>query len=87
MSTAMKARGFVKGSLDKNPLLGQWLGFAQTGQVTLRVGKVDIGQGISTALAQIAAEELDVALARIVNTDINTAQNPDEGGDVGQLFD
>lgn len=79
MSTAMKARGFVKGSLDKNPLLGQWLGFAVPGQVTLRVGKVDIGQGISTALAQIAAEELDVALARIVNTDINTAQNPDEG--------
>ena len=79
MSTTMKARGFVKGSLDKNPLLGQWLAFDVPGQVTLRVGKVDIGQGISTALAQIAAEELDVDLARIVNHDINTAQNPDEG--------
>ncbi len=79
MSTAMKARGFVKGSLDKNPLLRHWLAFDVPGQVTLRVGKVDIGQGISTALAQIAAEELDVAMARIVNTDINTAQNPDEG--------
>ena len=79
MSITMKARGFVKGSLDKNPLLGQWLAFDVPGLVTLRVGKVDIGQGISTALAQIAAEELDVELARIVNTDINTAQNPDEG--------
>jgi CO/xanthine dehydrogenase Mo-binding subunit len=28
-------------------------------------GKVDIGQGLSTALAQIAADELDVALERI----------------------
>jgi CO/xanthine dehydrogenase Mo-binding subunit len=79
MSTAMKARGFVKGSLDKNPHLGQWLAFDVPEQVTLRVGKVDIGQGISTALAQIAAEELDVDLSRIVNNDINTAQNPDEG--------
>ncbi|NBW80110.1 MAG: hypothetical protein EBR27_14085, partial [Betaproteobacteria bacterium] len=54
----MLARGFVKNSLDKNPNLGQWLHFNQPHKVTLRVGKVDFGQGISTALAQIAADEL-----------------------------
>mgnify|MGYP006141768045 CR=1 FL=1 len=50
----VKARGFPKGSLERNPLLGQWIGLRSAGVVTLFVGKVDIGQGISTVLAQIA---------------------------------
>ena len=79
MSTVMLARGFVKNSLDKNPNLGQWLHFGQPHKVTLIVGKVDFGQGISTALAQIAADELDVALDQIVHAPINTQDSPDEG--------
>jgi CO/xanthine dehydrogenase Mo-binding subunit len=35
------------------------------GRVLVRTGKVELGQGIVTALAQIAAEELDVPLARV----------------------
>ena len=49
MSAVIQARGFVKNSLDKNPTLGHWLDFSVPGKVTLRVGKVDFGQGISTA--------------------------------------
>src|SRR5690606_28583550 len=79
MTATTQARGFARNSLDKNPYLGQWLDFATRGQVNLRVGKVDFGQGISTALAQIAAEELDVELSRIVRLPINTAGSPDEG--------
>lgn len=79
MSEIRLARGFAKGSLDKNPLLSQWIDLSTSGVVLLRVGKVEFGQGISTALAQIAAEELDVELARVQAAAINTADSPDEG--------
>jgi CO/xanthine dehydrogenase Mo-binding subunit len=49
-------------SLAANPKLSSWLKFSSTGQVTVSPGKVEIGQGIVTALAQIAADELDVDL-------------------------
>ncbi|MEZ4611180.1 MAG: molybdopterin cofactor-binding domain-containing protein [Caldilineaceae bacterium] len=49
------------------------------GTVTVFTGKVEIGQGLRTAIAQIAAEELDVELARIRVVDGDTAQTPDEG--------
>ncbi len=49
-------------SLIDNPLLSQWISLRQTrGRVRVGSGKVEIGQGIVTALTQIAAEELDVA--------------------------
>lgn len=48
-------------SLIDNPLLSQWIGFEAPGRVRIATGKVEIGQGILTALTQIAAEELDVA--------------------------
>jgi aerobic-type carbon monoxide dehydrogenase small subunit (CoxS/CutS family) len=51
--------------LAANPVLARWLDFSRDGQVTIRTGKVEYGQGIWTALAQIAAEELQVALARV----------------------
>jgi CO/xanthine dehydrogenase Mo-binding subunit len=79
MSEVIQARGFVKNSLDKNPTLGHWLDFRVTGKVTLRVGKVDFGQGISTALSQIAAQELGVSLSQISLGSINTQDSPDEG--------
>ncbi len=79
MSTIVQARGFVKNSLDKNPTLGHWLDFKVPGRVTLKVGKVDFGQGISTALSQIAAEELSVPLSQILLAPINTQDSPDEG--------
>ena len=79
MSTVVLARGFVKNSLDKNPTIGHWLDFSISGKVTLQVGKVDFGQGISTALSQIAADELDVALSQLILKPINTQDSPDEG--------
>lgn len=79
MNTVILARGFVKNSLDKNPTIGQWLDFSAPKHITLHVGKVDFGQGISTALSQIAAEELDVALHQVLVAPINTNNSPDEG--------
>lgn len=66
-------------SLDKQPGLDQWLAITADGKVVVRSGKVDIGQRISTALAAIAAEELDVALDRIEMAQVETGVSPDEG--------
>ena len=71
-------------SLADNRRLDRWLRFA-AGQVHVSVGKVEIGQGISTALAQIAAEELDVALTRLVWRAGDTALAPDEGSTSSSL--
>ena len=66
-------------TLAANPLLGRWLDFAEDGVVTIRSGKVEYGQGVWTALAQIAAEELDVALGRVRVAPVSTGSSPDEG--------
>jgi len=42
-----------------------WLAIAADGAITLFTGKVEIGTGVSTALAQIVAEELDVRVGRV----------------------
>jgi CO/xanthine dehydrogenase Mo-binding subunit len=48
-------------------------------------GKVEIGQGILTALAQIAADELDVDVRRVQMTRASTAGSPNEGVTSGSL--
>jgi CO/xanthine dehydrogenase Mo-binding subunit len=68
----------LPGSLHVNRQLGQWLKFHADGRVSVYSGKVEIGQGIVTALAQIAAEELDVRLARVGMVPASTATSPDE---------
>jgi CO/xanthine dehydrogenase Mo-binding subunit len=75
----------LPGSLHVNRRLSKWLTVRPEGVVEVRSGKVEIGQGILTALAQIAADELDVALARIVMVPANTAVSPDEAVTSGSL--
>ncbi|MEE8077994.1 MAG: molybdopterin cofactor-binding domain-containing protein [Pseudomonadales bacterium] len=65
-------------ALASNPSLDTWLRIAADGVVTLSPGKCELGQGIQTALAQIAAEELDVALDRVRVATVDTAYSPDE---------
>ena len=45
--------------------LDSWIAVSQDGTVTIFTSKVELGTGIETALAQIAAEELDVSLRKI----------------------
>jgi CO/xanthine dehydrogenase Mo-binding subunit len=66
-------------TLAANPALAAWLDFAGPGAVTIFSGKVEYGQGVWTALAQIAAEELDVDLRRVRVAPVSTATSPDEG--------
>jgi len=69
----------LPGSLAENRMLESWLRINADGSATIFAGKVELGQGILTALAQIAAEELDLPLARVEMVSGDTARTPDEG--------
>ena len=64
-------------------MLDAWLRINADGKVTVFTGKVELGQGILTALAQIAAEELDVSLARVSMVSADTGRTPNEGQTAG----
>jgi CO/xanthine dehydrogenase Mo-binding subunit len=70
-------------SLAANPILGDWVRIRSDGVVQVRSGKVELGQGVLTALAQIAAEELDVDVARVQMVAAATDLSPDEGYTAG----
>ena len=72
-------------SLAANPVLSSWIRFLPEGQVMVSPGKVEIGQGIVTALAQIAADELDVEIGRVQMVRASTAGSPNEGVTSGSL--
>ena len=72
-------------SLAANPRLADWLRIDPDGTVEVRSGKVELGQGVLTALAQMAAEELDVDVSRIRMTAAATDLSPDEGMTAGSL--
>ncbi len=65
--------------LETNPRLDQWVKFSVPGKVTVSTGRVEIGQGVLTAMVQIAADELDVAPERIDLQSGDTDLTPNEG--------
>jgi len=73
----------LPGSLQTNRTLDAWLRINADGSVTVFTGKVELGQGIVTALAQIAAEELEVPLARVTMISGDTGRTPNEGQTAG----
>ncbi|MGP0090342.1 MAG: molybdopterin cofactor-binding domain-containing protein [Xanthobacteraceae bacterium] len=75
----------LPGSLQDNRLLDAWIRINADGSATVFTGKVELGQGAVTALAQIAAEELDLPLGRVTMVSGDTARTPDEGFTSGSL--
>jgi CO/xanthine dehydrogenase Mo-binding subunit len=73
----------LPGPLKDNPRLDRWLAFPAAGKVTVHTGRVEFGQGVLTAMTQIAADELDVALARIAVHSGDTAATANEGYTAG----
>jgi nicotinate dehydrogenase subunit B len=55
-----------------------FVGIGRDGRVTIWVGKVDLGTGTRTALAQIAADELDVRFDRVTMVMGDTGTTPDQ---------
>jgi nicotinate dehydrogenase subunit B len=75
----------LPGSLNANRMLDGWVRINADGSVTIFTGKCELGQGILTALAQIASDELDVAYERIDMVSADTARTPNEGNTAGSL--
>ena len=73
----------LPGSLNNNRMLDAWIRIAPNGIATVFTGKVELGQGILTALSQIAAEELDLPLSRVKMISGDTGQTPNEGQTAG----
>jgi nicotinate dehydrogenase subunit B len=65
--------------------LDDWIAIGTDGTITAFSGKVELGTGVRTALAQIVAEELDVPLARVRMVMGDTALTPDEGYTAGSM--
>src|SRR3954451_14011151 len=77
------AQKALPGSLQTNRRLDAWLRINADGTAMVFTGKVELGQGILTALRQIAAEELDLPLDRITMISGDTGRTPDEGQTAG----
>jgi len=75
------------GGAVKPPLapdqLDSWLAIKADGDVVAYFGKMDMGQGVDVAIAQIVAEELDVPLARVSVVMGDTALTVNQGGASG----
>jgi len=84
-SLGQTAPARLPGSLNTNRMLNAWLRIDADGTVTIYTGKIELGQGIGTALAQIAADELDVEMKRIRMVHGDTAVTPNEGQTAGSL--
>ncbi|MDB5445357.1 MAG: Isoquinoline 1-oxidoreductase, partial [Phenylobacterium sp.] len=69
----------LPGSLKTTPLLDAWIRIDPAGRITVFTGKAELGQGIKTALIQVAAEELDVPPAAIQLITADTGRTPNEG--------
>ncbi len=65
--------------------LDDWLRIEPDGTVTAFSGKVELGTGVRTALAQIVADELDVPFERVHMVMGDTARTPDEGFTAGSM--
>ncbi len=73
----------LPGDLSKFPMLDSWIRVDADGHITVFTGKAELGQGLKTAIIQIAADELAVAPSAIELITADTARTPDEGVTAG----
>ncbi|HET9422016.1 MAG TPA: molybdopterin cofactor-binding domain-containing protein [Nocardioides sp.] len=74
----------VPAHIADNARLGTWLSVSDT-HVEIHVGKVELGQGIVTALAQIAADALCLPIAALRMVPTHTGHGPNQGLTSGSL--
>src|SRR5262245_51837634 len=70
-------------SLAANPDLDTWIRVDAAGTVTVFTGKVELGQGIVSAVARIGAEELDLAIDQVRVETADTVHGLNEGTTAG----
>ena len=74
-----RGRGAVDPTIPNPNQLDSWLAIGADGRVTAYTGKVELGQGISTAQIQLVAEELSVPFERVTLIAGDTSMTPDQG--------
>ena len=80
---AQEAPGKLPGSLSVEPRLAGWVQVAPDGAVTVFTGKAELGQGIKTALIQVAAEQLYLAPDQVSLVTADTYRTANEGYTAG----
>ncbi len=85
LSQANNAKPRLPGDLNTHRKLSAWLRVNANQTVTLLVGKVELGQGILTAVSQICADELNIDLKRVHVISGDTALVPNEGVTAGSF--
>ena len=73
----------LPGSLRGQPQINAWLEILPEGKIRVFTGKMELGQGIRTAIAQVAAEELDMDLESVEVHLAETGRTPHEGYTAG----
>ncbi|WP_298740527.1 molybdopterin cofactor-binding domain-containing protein [uncultured Chitinophaga sp.] len=73
----------LPGSLQRYPGIDAWLEVLANGSVRVFTGKIELGQGIRIAIAQVAAEELDLAIDRVSVSLAETGVTPNESYTAG----
>ena len=82
-ATDLFAQAMDSGNTPDPTQLDSWLAIAPDGTVTVFSGKVDLGTGVETALAQMVAEELDVPFKQVKMASTDTARAIDQGVTAG----
>ncbi len=67
------------GSLKNTPFLDSWIRIEASGAITVFTGKAELGQGLKTAILQVAADELEVPLDTLKLVTADTAHTANEG--------
>jgi CO/xanthine dehydrogenase Mo-binding subunit len=73
------ARGAAAGPPDPKQI-DTWLAIHADNTATVYVGYVELGQGSTTSLLQIAAEELDLDMGQVSTIRLDTNITPNQGG-------
>ena len=60
--------------------LDTWLAIHADNTATIYIGFAELGQGASTALLQVAAEELDLEMNQVRSVQLDTNVTPNQGG-------
>ena len=66
-------------SLDPKQI-DTWLAIHADNTATVYIGFAELGQGASTALLQVAAEELDLDMTQVKTVQLDTTVTPNQGG-------
>jgi nicotinate dehydrogenase subunit B len=75
--------GVVPGPDQPDPhKLDTWIAIHADNTATVFIGFVELGQGCSTALLQLAAEELDLSMSQVKSVRLESHTMPNQGGTV-----